>query len=86
MYNVGNLSPNTTHLHSIAMYIVIFLTSPDLIEIQDDDSPINSRTVSVNETLTALADAIYEGKVTRMKQREIKLFKPTNLSHICIHV
>lgn len=50
MYNVGNLSPNTTYLHSIAVYIVIFLKSPDLIEIQDDDSPMNSRTVSVNDS------------------------------------
>lgn len=62
VYNVANLSPNSTHLPLIAAHIVTFLKSPDLIflqEIQDDDGRTDSGIVSANKTLTALADAIY---------------------------
>lgn len=60
-YNVENLSPNSSHLGAIALHIVEYLKSPDLIflqEVQDDNGPTNDAVVSANLTLSTLAAAV----------------------------
>lgn len=60
-YNVENLAPNSTHLPAVAAHIVDYLSSPDLLflqEIQDDSGPTSDGVVSSGETLAALIAAI----------------------------
>ncbi|KAF8476024.1 Endonuclease/exonuclease/phosphatase [Kalaharituber pfeilii] len=62
-YNVENLSPSSDHLGAVADHMVNYLKTPDLIfvqEVQDNDGPRNSGTVSANSTLATLSDAIFK--------------------------
>lgn len=60
-YNVENLAPTSAHLSRVADHIANYLGAPDFVflqEIQDNDGPTDSGTVSANVTLKTLADAI----------------------------
>jgi predicted extracellular nuclease len=60
-YNVENLEPESAHLPDIAMHIVNYLKTPDVVflqEIQDNTGPDNDGVVSANETLSTLSEAI----------------------------
>ncbi|XMA12168.1 hypothetical protein WAI453_004959 [Rhynchosporium graminicola] len=61
-YNVENLTPKSAWLPSIAEHIATYLTTPDLLfiqEIQDDNGATNNGVVTANLTLTTLVNAIY---------------------------
>lgn len=61
-YNVENLSPKSAHLPTIADHIAKFLKTPDLVflqEIQDNTGATDDGVVSANQTLSALASAVY---------------------------
>jgi hypothetical protein len=58
---VENLAPTSHHLPTIAMHIVDFLRTPDIMfiqEIQDNSGVINDGTVDANITLTNLVKAV----------------------------
>ncbi|KAF8420368.1 Endonuclease/exonuclease/phosphatase [Tirmania nivea] len=61
-YNVENLAPNSSHLAAVAEHIADYLRTPDLVflqEIQDNDGPTDSGTVSASITLESLTDEIF---------------------------
>ncbi|KZT07652.1 endonuclease/exonuclease/phosphatase [Laetiporus sulphureus 93-53] len=60
-YNVENMGPRSHHLQTIAMHIANYLSSPDIMflqEIQDDSGTKDDGTVSANKTLSRLTSAI----------------------------
>jgi predicted extracellular nuclease len=60
-YNVENLAPDSPHLPAVAAHIVTYLSSPDLLfvqEVQDSSGPADDGVVSANATLSALVAAI----------------------------
>ena len=64
-YNVENLAKGDSRISRIGQQIDDLLNNPDVIgfiEIQDDDGATNSGTVSANETLADLANAIKKAK------------------------
>ncbi|KAM7196972.1 Endonuclease/exonuclease/phosphatase [Rhypophila sp. PSN 637] len=60
-YNVENLAPNSSHLPKIASHIVDYLSSPDLVflqEVQDNSGATDDGVVDANITLSTLTSSI----------------------------